>query len=146
MHFSIIIFILTVWEYEKPRKNFSHKNKKLIAIVIHVCDSENQELIFDTCIDIFARQGFTIHFFSVQQVKEKQIVNSWSTKIMHSTGYWFVPYFLRSVSYEPASLVTEILKILCSHEQTAEICLYKDEITTALLSPVSQFLDSQVRN
>lgn len=48
-----------------------------------------------------------------------------------------------SMSYEPASLVTEILKILCSHEQTAEICLYKDEITTALLSPVSQFLDSQ---
>lgn len=48
------------------------------------------------------------------------------------------------VSYEPSTLVTEILKILCSHEQTAEICLYKDEITTALLSPVSQFLDTQV--
>nr|XP_022341872.1 protein broad-minded-like isoform X4 [Crassostrea virginica] len=48
-----------------------------------------------------------------------------------------------SMSYEPSTLVTEILKILCSHEQTAEICLYKDEITTALLSPVSQFLDTQ---
>ncbi|XP_061197318.1 protein broad-minded-like [Saccostrea echinata] len=48
-----------------------------------------------------------------------------------------------SLFYEPATLVTEILKILCSHEQTAEICLYKDEITTALLSPVSQFLDAQ---
>ncbi|XP_078335507.1 protein broad-minded-like isoform X8 [Crassostrea virginica] len=51
-----------------------------------------------------------------------------------------------SMSYEPSTLVTEILKILCSHEQTAEICLYKDEITTALLSPVSQFLDTQDHN
>lgn len=44
----------------------------MFAIVIHICDCENQELIFDTCIDIFARQGFTIHFFSVQQVNERE--------------------------------------------------------------------------
>ncbi|XP_060080662.1 protein broad-minded-like [Ylistrum balloti] len=44
--------------------------------------------------------------------------------------------------YEPGSLVTEILKNLCSSEQVCEICLYKDDITNTLLSPVSQYLDT----
>ncbi|KAK3086457.1 hypothetical protein FSP39_018719 [Pinctada imbricata] len=50
---------------------------------------------------------------------------------------------LHIVPYEPGTLVTEILKSLCSSEQTCEICLYTDEITSTLLSPVSHYLDSQ---
>ncbi|KAL3858589.1 hypothetical protein ACJMK2_008861, partial [Sinanodonta woodiana] len=44
-------------------------------------------------------------------------------------------------TYDPAKLVTEILKGLCSSEQVCETCLFKDEITSTLLSPISHFLD-----
>ena len=46
--------------------------------------------------------------------------------------------------YDPAKIVTEILKGLCSSEQACEICLFKDEITSTLLSPISHFLDVAV--
>ncbi|KAJ8303233.1 hypothetical protein KUTeg_019629 [Tegillarca granosa] len=54
----------------------------------------------------------------------------------------FLPPKSPSLLYEPANVVTEVLKSLCSSEQACEICLYKDEITNTLLSPVSQFLDT----
>ncbi|KAK3607380.1 hypothetical protein CHS0354_022540, partial [Potamilus streckersoni] len=43
--------------------------------------------------------------------------------------------------YDPAKLVTEVLKGLCSSEQVCKTCLFKDEITSTLLSPISHFLD-----
>ncbi|XP_052230944.1 protein broad-minded-like isoform X2 [Dreissena polymorpha] len=43
--------------------------------------------------------------------------------------------------YDPARLVADILKGLCSSEQACEICLFKDEITSTLLSPISHYLD-----
>lgn len=53
-------------------------------------------------------------------------------------------HFQRSGSgdiYDPARLVAEVLKELCSSEQACEICLFNDEITNTLLSPISHFLD-----
>jgi hypothetical protein len=46
--------------------------------------------------------------------------------------------------FDPARLVTDVLKGLCSSEQACEICLFKDEITSTLLSPISHFLDVAV--
>ncbi|XP_052817688.1 protein broad-minded-like isoform X1 [Mya arenaria] len=43
--------------------------------------------------------------------------------------------------YDPARLVADVLKGLCSSEQASEICLFKDEITSTLLSPISHYLD-----
>ncbi|KAL4234490.1 hypothetical protein ACF0H5_006135 [Mactra antiquata] len=43
--------------------------------------------------------------------------------------------------YDPARLIADVLKGLCSSEQACEICLFKDEITSTLLSPISHFLD-----
>ena len=46
--------------------------------------------------------------------------------------------------YDPAKHVTDVLKGLCGSEQACEICLFKDEITSTLLSPISHFLDVAV--
>lgn len=48
------------------------------------------------------------------------------------------------VVYEPGNLVTEIVKGICTSEQVCEICMYKDEIVTALLAPVSHYLEPKV--
>ena len=48
--------------------------------------------------------------------------------------------------FDPAKLIADVLKGLCSSEQACEICLYKDEITSTLLSPISHFLDVAVSN
>ncbi|KAL5021697.1 hypothetical protein ScPMuIL_000852 [Solemya velum] len=50
---------------------------------------------------------------------------------------------IRSVinEYEPAILVTEVLKGLCISENVCQTCFFNDEITNTLLSPVAQFLD-----
>jgi len=47
--------------------------------------------------------------------------------------------------YDPARLVADVLKGLCSSEQASEICLFQDEITSTLLSPISHYLDVAVR-
>ena len=52
--------------------------------------------------------------------------------------------FYSAEVYDPAKVVTEVLKGLCSSEQACEICLFKDEITSTLLSPISHFLDVAV--
>ena len=52
--------------------------------------------------------------------------------------------YLTGEVYDPARVVTEVLKGLCSSEQACEICLFKDEITSTLLSPISHFLDVAV--
>ncbi|CAG2217907.1 unnamed protein product [Mytilus edulis] len=51
-----------------------------------------------------------------------------------------------SVVYEPGNLVTEIVKGICTSEQVCEICMYKDEIVTALLAPVSHYLEPKKHN
>ncbi|XP_052063658.1 protein broad-minded-like isoform X2 [Mytilus californianus] len=51
-----------------------------------------------------------------------------------------------SVVYEPGNLVTEIVKGICNSEQVCEICMYKDEIITALLAPVSHYLEPKKHN
>ncbi|KAI8790403.1 protein broad-minded [Biomphalaria glabrata] len=47
----------------------------------------------------------------------------------------------KSNAYRISSLVTEVLKSLCSTETICSICFCKDEIMQELLSPVEQYLD-----
>ena len=43
--------------------------------------------------------------------------------------------------FEPGLLVVELFHILCTSEVIIDKCLCKDEITNALLSPISAWLD-----
>ncbi|XP_064610719.1 protein broad-minded-like isoform X2 [Liolophura sinensis] len=43
----------------------------------------------------------------------------------------------------PPHLLTQTLKVLCSTEEVCEICLCKDSITNALLTPLEQWLEPQ---
>ncbi|KAH9488114.1 hypothetical protein Btru_065340, partial [Bulinus truncatus] len=47
----------------------------------------------------------------------------------------------RASVYRMSSMVTEVLKSLCSTEAICSICFCKDEIMNELLSPVEQYLD-----
>ena len=53
-----------------------------------------------------------------------------------------LPLLCSPAQFDPATVVTDVLKGLCHSEQVSEICLCNDEFTNTLIAPVSQFYDN----
>ncbi|XP_053402163.1 protein broad-minded-like isoform X2 [Mercenaria mercenaria] len=78
---------------------------------------------------------------SEDPVSIKKLMVAMVLVVVDPSPVFHLPRGNTSEMFDPARLITDVLKGLCSSEQACEICLFKDEITSTLLSPISHFLD-----
>lgn len=53
--------------------------------------------------------------------------------------FWLLP-FCFSENYSPASMVTDVLRILCDQKECAIECLYNSTVTETLLQPIHNLM------
>ncbi|NXX19023.1 BROMI protein, partial [Podargus strigoides] len=127
-------------QHYSDKQNFSYTGPELQYVYfVHSLCLLGRLLIY--------KQGQNL--FPVQLKKKKDSVSITDLLVLFTHLIYYSPSYPKTVlaahtdNYSPASLVMEILQVLCDQTGCASECLYMDAVIDALLHPVKSLLDGK---